>query len=71
MSAIVYVAGPVIWENPDYVSPNDLRAAEKKQVRHLKMQRKWDILNVLYIPIRIGCAGTLHDSPSSSDCQKA
>ena len=25
-------AGPVIWENPGYVSPNDLRAAAKQQV---------------------------------------
>lgn len=24
-------AGPVIWENPGYVSPNDLRAAAKRQ----------------------------------------
>lgn len=23
--------GPVIWENPGYVSPNDLRAAEKRK----------------------------------------
>lgn len=32
MAACSAAAGPVIWENPDYVSPNDLRAAEKKQV---------------------------------------
>ncbi len=29
---MAWVAGPVIWENPGYVSPNDLRAAEKRQV---------------------------------------
>lgn len=54
MSAIEYVAGPVIWENPDYVSPNDLRAAEKKQVWRTTVQMTRNTLNVLYVPNRIG-----------------